>query len=82
MTNLNKCALGEICETAENATSRRKKSPLLKFLRAMELTGFLPINWIEMESDEDGSKTTGVRVTLAKTLFVLVIDFAVVLGQQ
>ena len=60
-----------------------KKSPLLKFLKVMEFTGFLPVTWLPAtpEMGEEQQQQVFVKVTFGKTLIVSFVDFLVVLGK-
>ena len=56
------------------------KSPLLKFLKVMEFTGFLPVTWLPAKPEEQQQQVF-VKVTFGKTLIVSFVDFLVVLGK-
>ena len=57
------------------------KSPLLKFLKVMEFTGFLPVMWLPAKPEVGEEQQVFVKVTFGKTLIVSFVDFLVVLGK-
>ena len=57
-----------------------KKSTLVKFLKVMEFTGFLPVTWLPANPEVAEEQRVFVRVTFAKTLIVCFVDLLVVLG--
>ena len=56
------------------------KSTLVKFLKVMELSGFLPVAWLQLKPEVAEDQQVFVKVTFGKTLFVCFVDFLVVMG--